>query len=208
MATLQALRQLDPDALDEASLGADAKRLSALLRDAAQRAADPARGAPLGQLSASVGNVVAGADEPPDLAVNSEAEPATDAFQGDALYPVRRGDTLEGMAKRLLGGAREWSFILARHRAASALAPGLRRIDDPDFLLAGDYLAVPVTEDDAGLPGWPYHVQPGDSLWGIAARMYGQGRLWPRIADADADLLPDPSHLQPGFLLFVPAPAR
>ena len=67
---------------------------------------------------------------------------------------------------------------------------------------------MPVTADEAGLPGWPYHVQPGDSLWGIATRMYGQGRLWPRIADANTDTVPDPSRLQPGLLLFVPAPAR
>ncbi|MCW0200878.1 MAG: CHAT domain-containing protein [Rhodanobacter thiooxydans] len=208
VATLQALQQLDPGALDAASPGADAQRLSALLWDAAQRAADPAQGALLGQLSASVGNVVASAGEPPDLAVHSKVEPAAGSDRDEALYTVRRGDTLEGIAKRLLGDAREWTFILERHNAASALAPGLRRINDPDFLLAGEYLAVPVTEDDAGLPGWPYHVQRGDTLWGIATRMYGQGRLWPRIADANADLVPDPSRLQPGLLLFVPAPAR
>lgn len=208
VATLQALRQLDPGALDAASLGADAQRLSALLWDAAQRAADPAQGALLGQLSASVGNVAASAGEPPDLAVDSKVEPAAGAFEGETLYTVRRGDTLEGIAKRLLGDAREWTFILERHNAASRMMSGLRLIKDPDFLLAGEYLAVPVTEDDAGLPGWPYHVQRGDSLWGIATRMYGEGRLWPRIADANADLVPDPSRLQPGLRLFVPAPAR
>jgi nucleoid-associated protein YgaU len=208
VATLQALRQLDPGALDASSLGADAQRLSALLWDAAQRAADPALGALFAQLSGWVGNVVASAGEPPDPAVESKIEPAAGAFQGEALYTVRRGDTLEGIAKRLLGDAREWPFIRERHNAASRYVSGLRMIGDPDLLLAGEYLAVPVTEDDAGLPGWPYHVQRGDSLWGIATRMYGQGRLWPRIADANADLVPDPSRLQPGLLLFIPAPAR
>ncbi|AOF80369.1 TIR domain protein [Methyloversatilis sp. RAC08] len=207
-ATLQELLRLDPDALDPASLGADAQRLSVLLWDAAQRAADPALGALFAHLSGWVGNVVASAGEPPDFAVDSKVEPAAGTDRGEALYTVRRGDTLEGIAKRLLGDAREWTFILERHNAASALAPGLRRISDPDYILAGEYLAVPVTADEAGLPGWPYHVQPGDSLWGIATRMYGQGRLWPRIADANTDTVPDPSRLQPGLLLFVPAPAR
>lgn len=207
-ATLQELLQRDPGALEPAWLGADAQRLSALLWDASQRAADPALAMLFAQLSGSVGNVAASAGEPPDAAVGSEIEPAAGAFQGEALYTVRRGDTLEGIAKRLLGDAREWTFILDRHNAASTVVPGLRLINDPDFLLAGEYLAVPVTEDDAGLPGWPYHVQPGDTLWGIATRMYGQGRLWPRIADANADRVPDPSRLQPGLLLFVPAPAR
>jgi nucleoid-associated protein YgaU len=207
-ATLQELLRLDPDALDPASLGADAQRLSVLLWDAAQRAADPALGALFAQLSGWVGNVVASAGEPPDPAVESKIEPGADFFEGEPLYTVRRGDTLEGIAKRLLGDAREWPFIRERHNAASRYVSGLRMIDDPDLLLAGEYLAVPVTENDAGLPGWPYHVQPSDSLWGIARRMYGQGRLWPRIADANADLVPDPARLQPGLLLFVPAPAR
>ena len=207
-ATLQELLQRDPGALEPAWLGADAQRLSALLWDASQRAADPALAMLFAQLSGSVGNVAASAGEPPDAAVESKIEPAAGAFQGEALYTVRRGDTLEGIAKRLLGDAREWTFILDRHNAASTVVPGLRLINDPDFLLAGEYLAVPVTEDDAGLPGWPYHVQPGDTLWGIATRMYGQGRLWPRIADANADRVPVPSRLQPGLLLFVPAPAR
>ncbi|MDP3871652.1 MAG: CHAT domain-containing protein [Methyloversatilis sp.] len=207
-ATLQELLRVDPGALDPAWLGVDAQRLSALLREAAQRAADPALGALFAHLAGQVGEVAASAGAPPDSAVDGKVEPAAGADRGEALYVVRRGDTLEGVAKRLLGDAQEWPFILDRHNAASALAPGLRPISDPDLILAGEYLAVPVSTDDAGLPGWRYHVQPGDSLWGIAMRMYGHGRLWPRIADANADLVPDPSRLQPGLLLFVPAPAR
>ena len=110
-ATLQELLQRDPGALEPAWLGADAQRLSALLWDASQRAADPALAMLFAHLSGSVGNVAASAGEPPDAAVESKIEPAAGASQGEALYTVRRGDTLEGIAKRLLGDAREWAFI-------------------------------------------------------------------------------------------------
>lgn len=206
--TLQELLRLDPGALAPEKLGDEAWRLSALLQEASQRAADPALGALFAMLAGQVGDIAASAGAPPDAVVDGKVEPAAGAGRGEALYTVRRGDTLEGIAKRLLDDAQEWPFILDRHNAASAVMPGLRRINDPDLLLAGESLALPVVADETGRPGWPYHVQPGDSLWRIATRMYGRGPLWPRIAEANADRLTDPARLQPGLLLFVPAPQR
>jgi nucleoid-associated protein YgaU len=207
-ASLMEILRLDPDALDPERLGDDARRLGDLLREASLRNGDPALSALLSELTGRVDEVAASAGAPPDPAVDAKTEAAAGAGRDEALYTVRRGDTLEGIATRLLGDSREWPVIVDRHNAASALWPGLRRIADPDFILAGEYLAVPVSTDDLGRAGWRYHVQPGDSLWGIAAHMYGRGRLWPLIAEANPESVPEPSRLRPGLRLFVPAPPR
>jgi nucleoid-associated protein YgaU len=50
-----------------------------------------------------------------------------------------------------------------------------------------------------------YTVQKNDSLWKIADKFYGDGRKWKDIADANKDVLPDPSKLKPGITLSIPA---
>jgi len=52
-----------------------------------------------------------------------------------------------------------------------------------------------------------YTVQPGDSLWSIAAKpdVYGDGQQWPRIYAANqAEIGPDPDLIQPGQILLIP----
>jgi len=51
-----------------------------------------------------------------------------------------------------------------------------------------------------------FHVQPGDTLWGLAERVYGDPRGWKRIYRANAKRLPDPNILRVGQAILVPLP--
>ena len=57
-------------------------------------------------------------------------------------------------------------------------------------------------------------VQPGESLWQIAAAVAGDPTLWPLLYRANRDQIKDPSLLYPGQRLTIPdleappAPAR
>jgi hypothetical protein len=46
-----------------------------------------------------------------------------------------------------------------------------------------------------------YVVQPGDSLFAIAQRMYGDGRLWPALFAANRDRVLNPNLIYPGQVL-------
>ena len=47
-----------------------------------------------------------------------------------------------------------------------------------------------------------YTVQAGDTLWGIAVKMYGNGLLWTKIASKNG--ISDPRTLQVGAVLVIP----
>jgi proteasome lid subunit RPN8/RPN11 len=51
-----------------------------------------------------------------------------------------------------------------------------------------------------------FHVQPGDTLWGLAQRLYGDPLEWKRIHRANARRLPDPNVLHVGQTILVPLP--
>ena len=50
----------------------------------------------------------------------------------------------------------------------------------------------------------PYTVKKGDTLWGIARKFYGNGKLWSRIFDANRDQLSEPGRLRAGMRLQIP----
>lgn len=65
-------------------------------------------------------------------------------------------------------------------------------------------LTVPQPEDTEKTR--VYRVQEGDTLYTIAQRpdIYGDGRLWKRIHEANRHHLADPARLQPGLQLIIP----
>lgn len=49
-----------------------------------------------------------------------------------------------------------------------------------------------------------YEVQKGDSMWKIAKHVYGDGNKWKAIAEANAELIPNPDRIKPGQVLVIP----
>ena len=47
-------------------------------------------------------------------------------------------------------------------------------------------------------------VQPGESLWQIAAQTGGDPQLWPVLYRANRDQIKDPARLYPGQALLIP----
>jgi ELWxxDGT repeat protein len=47
---------------------------------------------------------------------------------------------------------------------------------------------------------------PGDSLWKIAKKVYGNGNLWTKIHEANKDQIPNPDLIHPGQVLTLPKP--
>lgn len=50
-----------------------------------------------------------------------------------------------------------------------------------------------------------YTVQPGDTLWGIADKLLGNGAFWPEIWDANKSEITNPSVIYAGQVLDIPA---
>jgi nucleoid-associated protein YgaU len=50
-----------------------------------------------------------------------------------------------------------------------------------------------------------YHeVKKGDTLWKIAVQYYGDGSLYPKIFEANRDILKDPNMIKVGQKLRIP----
>jgi len=48
-------------------------------------------------------------------------------------------------------------------------------------------------------------VQPGDTLWAIAKKYYGNGNHYPRIVNANKDKIKNPNLIFPGQQLVIPS---
>jgi nucleoid-associated protein YgaU len=70
----------------------------------------------------------------------------------------------------------------------------------------------PATTPDAGVPSKPFssgemrthEIKKGDSLFGIAAKYYGDGTLWKQVAEYNKAKLPKPENLHLGVKLDIP----
>jgi nucleoid-associated protein YgaU len=49
-----------------------------------------------------------------------------------------------------------------------------------------------------------HEVQPGETLWQIAAQFTGDPHQWPELYRANRDQIKDPSRLYPGQVLSIP----
>jgi nucleoid-associated protein YgaU len=144
-----------------------------------------------------------------------------------ATYVVQSGDTLAGIASKLLGDANRWSEI-------QALNAGI----DPKKLRAGQSLALPAgaaapkqasapsapkerakpseklaqkpaakpPSGGAGAGGRTYVVRAGDALTAIARRELGDASRWREIAALNPKV--DPDRLLVGQSLALPAGAK
>jgi nucleoid-associated protein YgaU len=65
-------------------------------------------------------------------------------------------------------------------------------------------LALVEEEGDLGRPVRLVTVQPGNTLWGISRRSYGEGTLYVRVFEANRQRIRDPDLIYPGQVFTVP----
>ncbi|MGH9026967.1 MAG: LysM peptidoglycan-binding domain-containing protein [Acidimicrobiia bacterium] len=151
----------------------------------------------------------------PPPAPSASAAPPTSTAAEAPTYVVAHLDTLWGIAERTLSDPYRWSEIEALNagrpqpdgqalQPGGALLPGWVLVLPSDATIDPPPPAVP----DAGV----VTVQPGDSLWAIAARTLGDPHRWPEIdalnrgrPQPDGQTLTDPDLILPGWQLAVPA---
>ncbi len=178
------------------------------------RGPDPSGG--LIDMSVSLEPIGAGSAPPPGMAPVGMGTivPGSVSSSAGGEYVVQEGDLLWSISERLLGHGKHWELIAKANPSINpnALSPGTR-------------LKIPALPGEAprpaaGTPGTPegtiarspsgqrvYVVKEGDAgFWGIAAKpeVYGDGRLWERIKNANPDI--DPTSLKIGTQLVIPPP--
>jgi LysM repeat protein len=63
---------------------------------------------------------------------------------------------------------------------------------------------APVAAPQSNAPATSYTTAPGDTLWGIAQKLYGRGDRWPVIYDANRDKIASPQTMAVGIQLVIP----
>ena len=120
------------------------------------------------------------------------------------VYTVMPGDSLWRISARFYGTGGFWRRIY--HDNADV-------IRNPGRIYPGQKLLIRLT--DSGRPdadgaasgsarGKVYVVLPGENLWTIARKFYGDGRLWERIYWANRELISDPRHIFGGQRIVIP----
>lgn len=141
-------------------------------------------------------------------------------------HKIAAGDTLAAISQKYLGDARRVSEILA----ANPQIRDPRRLKIGDLIVipvaaepdgSGTATAAPPRGDPAGTadntkgrslseqppaaPARTYQVKEGDTFYGIAKVLYGDGTRWHEIyAMNKAELKNDPKRLRPGMVLNLP----
>jgi LysM repeat protein len=131
------------------------------------------------------------------------------------IHVVQPGDSLSKIAREVYGDGSRWREIFEANRD---------KVSDPSRIYPGQELCIPYGLDDTapatGAPTEPlpaeipaervparegvYVVQSGDSLSKIAKEVYGDGRRWPEIFEANKDKISDPGMIYPGQELRIP----
>jgi nucleoid-associated protein YgaU len=118
-------------------------------------------------------------------------------FEGlPRMYTVQKGDFLyriSGM-EEIYADPLKWKRIWRANRNV------IEGFTDPSLIYPDWELIIP--------RDWPrsHTVAEGENLWMIAARweIYGDGRMWERIYEANKDTLGDPNLIRPGQILTIP----
>lgn len=117
-----------------------------------------------------------------------------------STYVVQPGDTLSAIALRAYGNAGLWPTIYNANVGTIG--------HNPDLIMPGQRLTIPAIQASPTPPVSPpthYTVVVGDTLSGIAQRMYGNANLWPAIYNANVNVIGhNPGLIFPGQNLAIP----
>ncbi|MFZ9932480.1 MAG: LysM peptidoglycan-binding domain-containing protein, partial [Chthoniobacterales bacterium] len=72
--------------------------------------------------------------------------------------------------------------------------------------MSSDPFGAPAAPAAVPVPAQPqsHTVVSGDTLSRISRKYYGNSADWPKIAEANKAILPDPTKLKPGMVLTIP----
>jgi len=151
-------------------------------------------------------------EEPAEEQPREQQEPPSTPAR-PKVHVVQRGDTLIKLSRQYYHTPARWKAILEANRGLIEKPEDLR----PDMKLVIPELepvqasgvssesGPPTLTGRALPPGARYYdVKKGDTLWGIAARFYGDGEAWKKILEANSDLLKEPKDLREGMRLILP----
>lgn len=141
----------------------------------------------------------------------STAAAGADAAEA-VSYTVASGDTLWKIAEKFYGSGEYWQKIYNDNADI---------ISNPDRIYVGQKLLIYPLQGDAvtaamnhtagsstetsdSMSGNYYTVQPGDTLWKIALKVYGKGWRWRKIYQANQAIISDPGKLYVGQVLVIP----
>jgi len=121
-------------------------------------------------------------------------------------YIVQPGDNLWKIAVKFYGDGIFWRQIFTDNADV---------IRHPDSLHAGQRLKIYLTVGNGmtgaaafngslSASGSSYVVQPGDSLWGIAGKVYGKSARWREIYEANRNTISDPERIYTKQVLVIP----
>lgn len=140
-----------------------------------------------------------------------------EALQNKGDYTVKEGDTLWSIAEEKYGSGFEWYRIAEANNITNTTsleegtnliipqAADIAKRGGQDMVVEETPIASPTvseekkdvqiaTDDSRSIVGDTYVIQPGDDLWDIAVRAYGDGYKWVDIAAANNLENPDLIH--------------
>lgn len=126
-------------------------------------------------------------------------------------YVIARGDTLQKIAAKFYGDRNLWRKIFADNanviHNANRIYPGQKIIiylPGAQETVSASQVYTAGTNQTGFTGGKVYVVQRGDSLWRIAAKVYGSGSQWRLIYEANRNVLRGPGVIYAGQQLIIP----
>jgi len=137
----------------------------------------------------------AGLANHPDFEPVTSDAPPRQAVAANVIV-VQEGETLSSIAERYLGSSGRWRALFEANQ---------HQISAPNQITPGMELELPLTpRSEPGPQKATYVVRSGDSLSGIANRVFGDRSRWDEIYRANRDVLDDPDTLPVGTKLTLP----
>ncbi|MBD5552384.1 MAG: BspA family leucine-rich repeat surface protein [Lachnospiraceae bacterium] len=136
----------------------------------------------------------------PSAVVDQEEESTAETV----IYTVVSGDTLWKIAKKFYGDGSFWQKIYMDNMSI---------IRDPNKIYVGQVLTIYLSKGDGSIITSPdavdvesgyYIVKKGDTLWTISKKVYGNGKNWKKVYDANRDKIKKPEQIYAGQILVIP----
>ncbi len=132
----------------------------------------------------------ANSDKIPD---SRNLKPGTKLVIPALSYTVKKGDTIQSIAKKYYGGQSKWQQIYNANKDV---------LSSPQQLKPGDKLVLPVP-----VVRTVYKVRKGDTLQSIAQNFYGDTDRWKLIYEANKSKASASGKVKAGRTLLIPAMA-